>query len=170
MVTFDEISLSAEEVDSLAKLKDAKSLKSNEIECFTRLNALGFLSANNSDKISESGKAIPVPESYSLSKRYDEYLSYLQSKVALDIQRDAKKIAQYLMERTLEQGNMKDSIPVEYDTLTSCLGLKDSKYSRVCLEYLEGIGCVSLSYSGRNNVSVVCKAKAVDFLAQKKLI
>ncbi len=74
----------------------------------------------------------------------------------------AKKILRHLLDLAIEHGNLNMQTALQYDELAKVVGL-DVKMCRVCCQYLETIGAVSVV--GENPpYEIEITAVGVDFL------
>lgn len=81
------------------------------------------------------------------------------------IRENSKQIIKYLLNQVIACGDLNESICIHYKSLSNSLNLESDKYCRVCMQYLESLGCVHVIDSDENGNRQVClTARGIDYL------
>lgn len=84
------------------------------------------------------------------------------------IKDNSKKVIQYLLDQAISYGDLEAILSIQYDTLAKELRLDSEKLCRICCQYLDQLGYISIISNEDGVRSVRLTAKGIDFLESKQ--
>jgi len=83
------------------------------------------------------------------------------------IKDNSKKVIQYLLDQVISCGDLEAMFPIQYDALAKELGLENEKLCRICCQYLDRLGYVSIISDDDSGRLARLTVAGIDFLESK---